>query len=97
MENLKKKINSSQDVVNIILKRQQESNLERIRKKEDYINFYCFKLNPDPAKKTYDRNQLIIPNIKSYYNFTSHKNIENQHLVETTIFSDREEKVDLGI
>ena len=103
MENFQRKINCSQDIVDIINSRQEVSNLERIKAKQNRIEIKCFKLNPQIAKQTkhLKKSQIVVQNMRSYYNFTSKKewDIDTKRtklIIESTIFSDLELKIKLG-
>ena len=95
-ENLTKKINSTHDIVNTILKRQQASNIERIKNELSEINLKCFDLSSRLNNETSNanKNQLVIHNLRSYYNFSS-KRLNGDFIIESTIFSDLENKVEL--
>jgi uncharacterized protein (DUF2132 family) len=97
MENFKRKINCSQDIVDIINARQEVSNIERIKNKQERIEIKCFKLNPQIAKQTKQlkKSQIVVQNMRSYYNFTCKKEL-NKLIIESTIFSDLEPKIKLG-
>ena len=95
-ENQTKKIYSTQDIVNAIIKRQQASNIERNKNELAEINLKCFDLSSSLNNETSNasKNQLVIHNLRSYYNFSS-KRLNGDFVIESTIFSDLENKVEL--
>ena len=95
-ENQTKKLNSTQDIVNTIIKRQHASNIERIKNELAEINLKCFDLSSSLNNETSNanKNQLVIHNLRSYYNFSS-KRLNGDFVIESTIFSDLENKVEL--
>lgn len=98
MENFKRKINCSQDIVDIINARQEVSNLERIQNKQERIEIKCFKHNPKVSKQTQHtkKSQCVVNNMRSYYNFSC-KRQNDDLIIESTIFSDLITKINLGV
>ena len=83
-ESLVKRLESTSDIVDALIKRQKIVNKVRISSKKEPVEFWVGAVDTDLRLVTVARPQRVIVDLQSYYNFHNNDNF----VLQTSIYSD---------